>query len=606
MALNIPCPHKVDCVESPLANLTSEAPDSEIFIGVYFPPVEPPLNRWFIGEGCGVTCQSNVSQEAANLCAAQLAQICVDEPPPRGDPPPPVCKDPGGCTFEPDFPPPPHEPPVRPPEPPPPTPCNEPQTRCAVCPDGTEFCYTVPACTFFASTVALANAIAASYAAEQAELRTVCMGGVFPGLCAGDAYSTTLQIDGGTAPFTWSIVSGTLPSGLTGAVQTNTRQFVVSGTTASIGNQTIQVRATDSLGNMMQKQFTISVSGILTSSITNGEVDVAYAFQLEASGGVTQGVFSITSGALPDGLTMGAGGLISGTPTTSGDSNFTVMVVFSNGAISCSKDFSMSITDVECIILTESIPAASQNQAYSFQIQAGGGMAPFTFAIIAGSLPAGLSLSAGGLISGTPTGTGISSFTIEATDANMVTCDKDFTLNVFAGACGSLAINATDLAWADSGFSAPSSGSYNFADGANGTFSLVTVGGPDPCDQEGQWVDIKATLCNPGAPIYSLNVKVNFTANLAAPVPCPPFGETKHNGIFLMIERIGGSSASYQAATDFAQDLVLPGGGSTSGEFSLDIPFTSTPQAFQIRLYFIAGWRATVSGSVTITPQTHP
>lgn len=605
MSLKIPCPHKVDCVESPLANLTSEAPDSEIFISVYFPPLEPPLGRWWVGEACGVTCTSPISQEAANLCAAQRASICVDEPPPRGDPPGPVCKDPGGCTFSPDFPPPPVDP-----EPPLPpfnqAVCNEPQTACVVCPDGTQFCYTVQACTFYHRYLVVANAIALDYAQRQADLRAVCMTGIVPTGCAGQEYFTALTMDGGTGPFTWSILSGALPAGITGAVQANSRQFVLSGTTAALGSHTFTIRSTDSLGNFVQKVFTIPVVGILTSSITSGEVGVAYAFQLEASGGVTQGAFSITSGSLPDGLAMGAGGLISGTPTTSGDSSFTVTVVFANG-VACSKNFGMTITDVDCIILTESIPAASQNQAYSFQMQAGGGTAPFIFAIIAGSLPAGLSLSAAGLISGTPSGTGLSAFTIEATDANLVTCDKDFTLNVFAGVCGTLSINAIDMVWADSGFSAPSSGTITFTDGANATFSMDPLfPGATDCDQEGQWIDIKSTICNPGGGIYSIRVTIDFAATIKAQIPaCPPFGQPKNDSIFLMIEKIGGASATYQAGTTFG-DLVIPGGGTTSGTFFLDIPFTSTPQAFQIRLYLLGSWGGGTTGTVSITPQTHP
>jgi len=59
-------------------------------------------------------------------------------------------------------------------------------------------------------------------------------------------------------------------------------------------------------------------------------------------------------------------------------------------------------------------------------------MAPFVFALTAGSLPTGLVLSAGGVISGTPTATGSFNFTVGVTDANGCTGSQAYTVNVQA------------------------------------------------------------------------------------------------------------------------------------------------------------------------------
>lgn len=62
-------------------------------------------------------------------------------------------------------------------------------------------------------------------------------------------------------------------------------------------------------------------------------------------------------------------------------------------------------------------PAATQNQAYSHQFAATGGTAPYSWALTAGSLPAGLTLSGSGLLSGTPTVSGDFPVTITVTDS---------------------------------------------------------------------------------------------------------------------------------------------------------------------------------------------
>jgi hypothetical protein len=65
------------------------------------------------------------------------------------------------------------------------------------------------------------------------------------------------------------------------------------------------------------------------------------------------------------------------------------------------------------------IDQGAQNVAYSYQLTATGGQEPYTWTIIAGSLPTGLTLnSSTGLISGTPTGTGTSNFTFQVADSD--------------------------------------------------------------------------------------------------------------------------------------------------------------------------------------------
>lgn len=71
-------------------------------------------------------------------------------------------------------------------------------------------------------------------------------------------------------------------------------------------------------------------------------------------------------------------------------------------------------------ITTSSLPDGTQNSAYSQSVAATGGLGTYTWSVISGSLPTGLSLnSSTGAITGTPTGYGTSNFTVQATSAGM-------------------------------------------------------------------------------------------------------------------------------------------------------------------------------------------
>src|SRR2546423_1026642 len=86
----------------------------------------------------------------------------------------------------------------------------------------------------------------------------------------------------------------------------------------------------------------------------------------------------------------------------------------------------------------------------SATLQAIGGVSPYTWAVISGSLPAGLSLNGStGVISGTPTTAGPSTFTVRVTDANSATATQILTIT----------INAAYVSLASGSSTAPSSGS---------------------------------------------------------------------------------------------------------------------------------------------------
>jgi hypothetical protein len=164
----------------------------------------------------------------------------------------------------------------------------------------------------------------------------------------GAAYSTMIQATGGTTPYHWSISSGALPAGLTLATTTGT----VSGTPTTSGSSTFAAKVTDSTSPTPQtatKSLTITIASasapvqITTSSLPAGQVAVPYSSALAAIDGIAPYKWTITSGALPAGLTLASGGTVSGTPTTSGTFSFTAHVADSASSPS-SASRNLSIT----------------------------------------------------------------------------------------------------------------------------------------------------------------------------------------------------------------------------------------------------------------------
>ena len=330
-----PCPNHMLCGDVPLANLSAEKQDFALAISTFFPVINQPLMQRFTAEGCIGVCTSTISQEDADICAALQAAQCVVTPPPPPNQPPPVCVTPGGCGFTP----PPNNPPP-PPNQPPPTasPCNTPQICCVECPDGTSFCYTVPACQFGAQTVAQANVIAKAYACKQAGVLLLCIFGEPALACVGQTYTTVLFATGGAFQnYVWSIIDGELPPGTTGAaVGEDGSQFVITGTPTTPGNFTFTVRVDDvsekGPGSFQIKTFTIPVVGVSSGDPPEATIGQPYSFQFTADGGVPPYTFAVT-GILPAGLTLSPEGLLSGTPLGPAEStHFSICVVDSSGS----------------------------------------------------------------------------------------------------------------------------------------------------------------------------------------------------------------------------------------------------------------------------------
>jgi hypothetical protein len=217
------------------------------------------------------------------------------------------------------------------------------------------------------------------------------------------AYSTTLGAVGGTAPYTWTQVSGTLPTGLT--LNPN---GTLSGTPTSSANYFFDLRVTDAAGTQATRTFQMYVGVGVTIDQTpppNATVGLAYSKTLTAVGGTSPYTWSVIGGTLPPGMALSTGGVLSGTPTVAGVFVVTVRAV---DTASGSNFVNMSLTVLPQVTVTTPAPLAvgSPGVAYSATLAAAGGTGPYTWTVAAGALPPGLTLSTAGAITGTPTSGG--------------------------------------------------------------------------------------------------------------------------------------------------------------------------------------------------------
>jgi hypothetical protein len=143
------------------------------------------------------------------------------------------------------------------------------------------------------------------------------------------AYSATLQVWGGTGPYTWSR-SGSLPPGLTTTFDTSDTA-TISGTPTTAGSYTFSITVVDSTSATTSRGYTITIAAtpitFTTITLLKAKEGVSYLEYIIVAGGKTPYTFSLTSGVLPSGLTLDpVNGIISGTPAAGSAGSYTITI----------------------------------------------------------------------------------------------------------------------------------------------------------------------------------------------------------------------------------------------------------------------------------------
>ncbi len=218
---------------------------------------------------------------------------------------------------------------------------------------------------------------------------------------------------------------------------------MISGTPTTPGTYIVTSVVTDSLGGTDNVSCTIIVSGpplnLSCGSCGNDRATVGtlYSSTLSVIGGKPGYTFSIAAGSLPAGLTLNpTTGVISGTPTATGNFSFTTKVVDANGisdTAQCALFVVGSPVNLDCGSCGSS--KATVGVTYTSKLTVSGGKAAYTFSILSGSLPPGMTLNTTtGTISGSPTTAGTYTFTSKVVDANGNTDTATCTIVVGGGA----------------------------------------------------------------------------------------------------------------------------------------------------------------------------
>ena len=295
-------------------------------------------------------------------------------------------------------------------------------------------------------------------------------------------YSQTLTGGGGTGPYTFAVTAGTLPTGLTLVAG------VLSGTPTVANTFNFTITVTDNVSTTGSQAYTVVIApavAITTATLPNWTANKSgYTQTIAKTGGTGASTFSVSAGTVPTGLTLSAGGVLSGTPTIANTFNFTITATDTVGA-TASQAYTVVIAPA-IVVSPATLPNGLVSQAYSQTITNTGGTGAVTFSVSSGTIPNGLTLTPGGLLSGTPTTANTFNFTITATDTVGATGSQAYTIIILAPITYTVTTTGNAIVVTDTGgvpdtlvVSEPSAGNIQF-DVAGKTFTVdggVPMGG---------------------------------------------------------------------------------------------------------------------------------
>lgn len=216
----------------------------------------------------------------------------------------------------------------------------------------------------------------------------------------GSAYEAHLSASGGDGSYAWSF-GPSHPEWLSLSPEGE-----VSGTPPEEGTVAVAVVVASGDGQSAAAQLDVRIYEVLrigTTSLPDGQVGTPYSNTLIATGGTGENSWSVTEGTVPPGLSLAPGtGALTGQPTVSGTSTFTVGVSSSDGQ-SATTELHIVVSPGPVIIATISLPPPQVAVPYDVSLTAtGGDGTSYAWSVETGALPTGLTLSPSGRITGVP------------------------------------------------------------------------------------------------------------------------------------------------------------------------------------------------------------
>ena len=443
---------------------------------------------------------------------------------------------------------------------------------------------------------AIAVTLAAGMPAEAAPNITTTS---LPAGAIGEAYNQTLAANGGKQPYKWSVKSGSLPPGLHLAMSGN-----ISGMPSSAGNSSFTVEVVDANNMTGTQPLSITVAAALTittTSLPEASPGAAYSQQLAAAGGSGSNTWLVAGGPLPQGLALSAGGAISGTPTAAGNSNFTVQVKDSGGG-TATKPLSINVDPPPLTITTASLPGGTVGMPYAQNLAANGGSGGYIWSITAGSLPGGLNLSGGGMVSGMPSAAGSFPFTVQVKDSSGATATKPLSITVNAAlsiTTASLPTGSVGVAYSQTLTATGGTGGYTWTVGPGSLPAGLNLSGGGM---------ISGTPSAAGSSMFTVQVKDSSGATATKPLSITVNAALSITTASLPAGSVGVAYSQTLAATggtggytwtvtagSLPAGLNLSGGGMISGT-----PSAAGSSMFTVQVKDNSGATATKQLSITI------
>lgn len=249
-----------------------------------------------------------------------------------------------------------------------------------------------------------------------------------PSAVQGVAYEKHLTAEGGDGSYSWSLVDGALPDGLDLSAD-----GVIHGSPAQAGAVTFTLRVESGDDQKADRSYTLSVDGhsvsIVTEELPDAVIGERYAEAVVAEGGDGTWTWYLVEGRLPPGLSLTDGGVIEGTPTDDGDFVFVVKARAGTGDFA-RRELALTVTGNPVVVTTESLPSGTVRVSYRAVLGAEGASGEYRWSIVEGALPAGLALSADGVIDGVPEEVGTSAFTVRVESGDGQIVERPFSIEV--------------------------------------------------------------------------------------------------------------------------------------------------------------------------------